>query len=185
MHPFRLLVVALSLSLSACGADDPSLPDAGTGAGGGGGGGSTTQTQCAESSDCPALSCTCQQGAVSSYQSCVSDNGVGTCGTCEAACADKGGVKPDTHQPGCLDPEDGTNSAFRGSGAVGSACDTKALSSACASGLCINDGTGQGFCSRPCSGEGDCNGLSCKDFVGSNGNTFRYCIDDSRTWCSR
>lgn len=84
---------------------------------------------------------------------------------------------------GCLDPTDGANSAFHGSKGIGQSCDTSAPQSECQSGLCINDGSGTGFCTSTCSSDGACGSLVCKSFT-QQGTSYSYCISSSKIWCS-
>jgi len=176
----RLLSVsalaAFSL-LAACGEDSTRDSNAADG-----GRDTPTRKSCTKTSECAAIQCTCKQQEINSYQGCSVVNGQGTCATCKEVCAEYGGEV--VNVPGCLDSRDGTNSAFRGSHAIGDRCDKGALQSDCASGLCLNDGSGTGFCTKPCNSDGDCNGLRCKTFtVGDKG--FAYCIAEAKAWCNR
>ena len=105
-------------------------------------------------------------------------------GTTPAADAADNGGDDAAAARDCLDPRDGTDSAFRGDRDIGEECDKGALSSECASGLCLNDGSGTGFCTEPCESSDECGDLGCKSFDNhSSGQTFRYCIDEADEWC--
>ncbi|HEY0095209.1 MAG TPA: hypothetical protein VGB96_12835 [Archangium sp.] len=174
-HSPWILVPALLLTLMACGGTDgrptdPPKDDPPAG------------SSCQRAEDCTALSCNCRDGQVSSYRSCSVVNGKGTCATCESACADKGGVSD--APAACLDSRDGSSSSFRGSNPIGSSCNKDSIQHGCSSALCINDGTGTGFCTDACTSDADCNGLKCQSYTAS-GRTFRYCLQASKTWCNR
>ena len=103
-------------------------------------------------------------------------------GTTPVADASQAGGNDAASAGACLNPRDGTDSAFRGDREIGEDCDKSAPSSECASGLCLNDGSGTGFCTDTCESSDDCGELSCKSFD-SSGQTFRYCVDDADEWC--
>lgn len=192
-----LSCLALSINLLSCSSSDSSgtgvTPGSTTGGTGTGSGTGAPSSACDISDDCPTITCVCIQSTINSYQSCNVNNGVGVCGTCTDACANLGGIK--TTNPGsgsgsgtgntanCLDPSKGTSSAFRGSKNIGESCTVSNLRSDCASGVCKNDGTGNGFCTKSCSTATDCNGLACKSYTW-DGNTNKECIPSSKEWCS-
>ncbi len=143
---------------------------------------STPTSSCKSSSDCTAISCNCRDQQISSFQSCAVVNGQGSCQTCEKACADKGGVV--SNNDSCLDSRDGSSSSFRGSKPMGAACDKSSIQHGCQGALCLNDGSGTGFCTDACTSDSDCAGLKCQSFTVS-GRTLRYCLDASKSWCNR
>jgi hypothetical protein len=172
-------VLSVGLASIACGPQS-------TGDGSGGGSQNNaddSSAACEEPSDCETLSCVCNDGTnYSAFATCNVVNGEGTCGTCSDACSENGGAFENPE--GCLDPTDGTTSDFRGSDDIGAACDKDAFQSSCTSGRCIDDGSGQGFCTDTCTSDDDCNGLKCAAYT-AEGNTFRYCLAANSSWCGR
>lgn len=123
------------------------------------------------------------------FTACDSDNGSGG-GTTPGTQPDASGGSEttgggDTGGSGqCVADWRASSSDFRGSDALGTACNLKDLQSTCQSGYCVGTDSAA-FCSAVCSGDADCGGLTCQAVRLESGDTGHVCVPAGRTLCDQ